>query len=491
MSTKSASPLTVTLSLVLIGMIGCGGQKSTLVPITTSSQEARQAYLTGRDLQEKLRTEEARPYFEEAVKLDPDFAMAWVYSAFAAPSGKQFFARMNKAATLVDKVSEGEKLWILGMQAGTNSDRTAELDYLRRLVEMYPDDPRANNVMAGAYFEGQNWERAIEYYNRALLLDSSYSVPYNQIGYAYRFLGDYKRAEEAFKKYTELIPDDPNPYDSYAELLMKMGQYDKSIAMYEKALSVNPDFFPSQIGIATNLCFKDEYDAARERLETQMLAEAPSLGVRRAAIMAIAITYVYEGRYEEAIAELKKAYALDEEIWDASNMAGDLGMMGTIFLEAKAPDKARNVFNKAMKLIENSELPEPVKENARRSLLVSSARISLLKKDLATAKAKAQEYSKLVQTLGDPAQLAASHMLMAMIALEEKKYGRAIEELTHADQRSAYTFFRMMLAYQGLDDQEKAEEMCRRVVDFNQLNNLSYAFVRNRAREILATQYSP
>ena len=46
----------------------------------------------------------------------------------------------------------------------------------------------------------------------------------------------YAEAEAAFKKYIELIPGDPNPYDSYAELLMKTGRFDESIAQYQKAL---------------------------------------------------------------------------------------------------------------------------------------------------------------------------------------------------------------------------------------------------------------
>ena len=49
------------------------------------------------------------------------------------------------------------------------------------------------------------------------------------LGYAYRQEGDYANAEQAFKKYIELIPNDPNPYDSYAELLLKMGKFDESI----------------------------------------------------------------------------------------------------------------------------------------------------------------------------------------------------------------------------------------------------------------------
>jgi hypothetical protein len=38
-------------------------------------------------------------------------------------------------------------------------------------------------------------------------------------------LSHYDDAEAAFKKYVQLIPDDPNPLDSYAELLMKRGRF--------------------------------------------------------------------------------------------------------------------------------------------------------------------------------------------------------------------------------------------------------------------------
>jgi cytochrome c-type biogenesis protein CcmH/NrfG len=41
------------------------------------------------------------------------------------------------------------------------------------------------------------------------------------LGYSYRSLENYAEAEKAFKIYIELIPDDPNPYDSYAEMLSK------------------------------------------------------------------------------------------------------------------------------------------------------------------------------------------------------------------------------------------------------------------------------
>lgn len=490
MMIKSGLLLLTGLAIVAALLAGCAEQTSELVPITTNSSEARQAFLTGRDLHEKLRTMDSRPYFEEAIKLDPDFAMAHLEYSTAIGTNKGFFEHLNKAVLQLDKVSEGERLIILAFRAGSDNDQAGTQEYLQQLVELHPNDPRAVIRLANFYFGGQTYETAIRYYTRVSELDSTFSVPYNQIGYAYRFLGRYDDAEKAFKKYTELIPDDPNPYDSYAELLMNMGKFDESIEMYEKALAQNSGFNFSHVGIATNLCFKDEYDKARERIQTHMVDGTSDNAARRQGYAVIAFTYAFEGRFEEAIASLHNQYELAEETWDVGAMAGDLSLIGRVYIEAGQPDKARKVYKKALKLIENSELSKPVKHNAERAYLYQSARIAVLKMDMATAKAKARAYQKDAEALENNALLTSAHQLMAIIALEEKKYGRAIEELAQANQRDPYTHFRMMLAYQGLNDHERAKEMCQRVVDFNLVNSLSYAFVRNRAREILAGQYA-
>ena len=64
-----------------------------------------------------------------------------------------------------------------------------------------------------------------------------------------------RNAEQAFKKYIELIPNDPNPYDSYAELLLKMGKFPESIEQYRKALTIDPHFVPSHFGISADLMY--------------------------------------------------------------------------------------------------------------------------------------------------------------------------------------------------------------------------------------------
>src|SRR5690242_15965291 len=180
------------------------------VPITTKSEEARKEFLMGRDLSEKLLAQESLEHFDKALALDSDFAAAELARANNSPTAKEFFAHLNKAVTLADKASEGEKLLILANQAGTNGDVNKQKDNLEKLVAAYPNDERAQFALGNYYFGQQEYRPALEHYKKASELAPSYSPAYNILGYTYRQLGDYANAEQAFKKYVELIPNDPN-----------------------------------------------------------------------------------------------------------------------------------------------------------------------------------------------------------------------------------------------------------------------------------------
>ena len=105
-----------------------------LVPITTSSSEARAAYLRARDLFENLRNIEARA--------DLQAALAWIAVAQASTSAQEFFENVERAAELTDKVSPGERLWIEGFEAGvkglTDVQHRAGLDSRGRPAGLQP-----------------------------------------------------------------------------------------------------------------------------------------------------------------------------------------------------------------------------------------------------------------------------------------------------------------------------------------------------------------
>jgi tetratricopeptide (TPR) repeat protein len=454
------------------------------MPITTGSAEAREYYLKGRDLFERLRGQESIEYFEKAIAEDQDFALAYLNLAFVTPSAKGFFENLDKAKALADKVSEGERLWILGAEAAANGLQMDQRELYQRMVAAYPDDERAHNLLGNHYFGLQEYARAIAEYEKATAIAPDFSQPYNQLGYSYRFLERYDEAAKAFEKYIELIPDDPNPYDSYAELLMKIGKYDESIAHYRKALEQDSNFVASHIGIATNLNFKGRHKDARKQLK-KLYDMARNNGERRAAHFTLAVSYVDEGDMAKALAELDKQYAFAEQIDDAAAMSGDLILMGNILYESGKLDKAMAKYEKAVEVVRESDLSQEVKDNTELNFLYNAGAVSIKRGDLETARAKAAQYLKGVEALRNPNQVRLAHQLAGMIALEAKDYDAALEEFRQASQLNPYNLYRMALAYKGKGDAENAEDLCRKAAGFNALNNMNYAFMRRKAQDML------
>jgi len=472
------------LSVLFILFYSIGGfpadQKSGKMAITTSSEKARDYYLKGRDLFEKLRGRDSLEYFQKAVAEDPNMAVGYLQLAFTEPTAKGFFEDLKKAVALSNKASEGERLWILGTEAGTNGHPDQQVEYFKKLVAAHPNDERAHNILAGAYFGLQDYQQAINEYNKAIAINPNFSQPYNQLGYAYRFLEKYDDAEKTFKKYIELIPDDPNPYDSYAELLMKVGRYDESIAQYRKALSVDANFINSHIAIATDLNFKGQYEKAREELQT-LMQNARDDGERRQAHFAMSVSYMAQGNVEQALAEQQKMYDLAKAINDPANMSGDLNTMGLIYLQANQPDQAKAKFDEALALISNSTLSADVKDNAKKNHTFNIGQVALKKNDLAGAKNNAQQFQTQVEAGKNRFQIWNAHQLNGTIALQEKNFDRAITELQQANQQNPQNLYWLAKAYEGKGDQAKAQETYKKVATFNQLNSLNYAFVRNDA----------
>jgi tetratricopeptide (TPR) repeat protein len=410
--------------------------------------------------------------------------MAYLFSSFSQPIAKDFFERLDQAVALKDKVSEGERLWIEGVKAGTDGFPMKQRGIYQSLVMKYPKAERAHNLLGNNYFGTQEYEKAIAEYEQTIRINPEFSQSYNQLGYAYRFLKRYDEAEKTFQKYVELIPDDPNPYDSYAELLMKRGKFEASIEQYQKALKVNPNFVASHIGIATNYNFLGEYGKAREQLQ-KLFDIARNEGERRAARFAMTVSYVDEGNMDKALEELGWQYDLGKTTNDPANMAGDLISMGNIYFEMKKYDKALTFYQDALKTIESSNLSDAVKDNARRFFLYNEARVALKKGDLKIARDKAAEFMKQAQSVNNTFQVWLAHEVAGLIALEEKNYQEAITHFEESNLQNPYNLYRMAQAYQKSGDNEMAVDFLERAANDNTLNSMQYAFIRHKAQEMM------
>lgn len=489
--------LLVVVALAAVTMSGCAqgsmdgssnpntaaSAESGKIPVTTSSDEAKKEFLRGRELAEKLLLQDSIHHFDKAVAIDPTFASAELARANSSQTAKEFFAHLNKAVGLADKASEGERLLILATQAGANGELVKQKEYLDKLVAAYPNDERANLNLGGYYFGQQEFTKAIEYYKKSTELNGKYSPAYNILGYAYRQNGDYASAELAFKKYIELIPSDPNPFDSYAELLLKMGKFEDSIAQYRKALSIDPNFIASRLGIASDLMYMGKADEANAELQ-KIIDTARSDGDRRAALFGMAVVYADGGKMDKAIEAMDKQFAVAEKINDVAAMTGDLQGKGAILLEMGKYDDARTQFERLLKMTDESALSQEIKDNTRLFHHYNMVSVLLSKNDVAGATKEADEFQKGAEKTKNPGQLKQSHELAAMIALAQKDYDKAIAELQQTNQQNPYNLYRYCQAYVGKGDQAKATEFCKKAAEFNSLPLLNYAFIRTKARKM-------
>jgi tetratricopeptide (TPR) repeat protein len=456
------------------------GSDSGKIPVTTASEDARKEFLQGRDLQEKLLIQDSIQHFDKAISLDPNLALAELNRANVSPTGREFFDHLKKAVSLSDKASSGERLLILGNEAGANGNAAKQKEYLDQLVAAYPNDERAHFNLGGYYFGQQDMPQAIEHYKKATVLNPTYSTAFNILGYAYRQNADYANAETAFKKYIELIPKDPNPYDSYAELLLKMGRFDESIAQYQKALAIDSNFINSHQGIAAALMYQGKPDEAAAELQ-KITDKARSDAERRTALFALTVVDVDSGKMDKALAEVDKQYSLGEKTNDIPAMTGDLQLKGNIMLEMGQPDEAKALFERGLKMTEDSNLSQEIKDNAKLFHHFNLTRVALAKKDLTTAKAEAEMFRKGTENKKNPFQTKQAHELLGMIALEAKDYDTALAELQQANQQNPHDLYRLCQAYQGKGDMGKAREFCTKAANFNSLPQINLAFIRMKA----------
>jgi tetratricopeptide (TPR) repeat protein len=476
------------LAALLLPFTGCAKKKvdDGKIPITTASEEARKEFLQGRDLSERLRVQDSIVHFENAVSKDPNFACAYYGLALAAPTPKGFFDNMKKAVALADKPSEGERLLIKGFQAGVDSDQPKQQEIYEKLVAAYPKDERAHFMLGNYYTNQQEYAKAIEEYQKCTAIDSNYSPAYNSLGYAYKFLQKYDDAEKAFQKYTEMIPNDPNPPDSYGELLLKMGKFDDSIKEYQKALSMDQYFASSRIGVASNLLYKGKPDEAMAELQ-KLQSVARNDGELRTALLGMTVVNFDAGKLEEALAGMDKQFAVAEKASDVASMAADLATKANILQEMGKYDEATALYQKSVKLIENSDLSQAIKDNAILLHHYGIASVAIGKKDLKTARAEAENFAKGAEAIKNTTQIRQGHELMGRISLLEKKYDDAIAQLQQANQQNPYNLYYLSLAYQGKKDKEKAKEFCTKAAQDYSTLNLNYAFIRNKAVKMLST----
>ena len=251
-----------------------------IADVTTSSMEAYKYYLEGRENFDKLYLPEALRAFEKAVEIDPDFAMAHYELAstqMSLQNDESREASLRKAYALRHKATEKERLRIeLYYASAIERDPDKRLRLQLQLVKRYPRDKESLYELGNYYFLLPDLDRAIEAFRKALELDPNYGLAHLYLGYIYLNRGDCPKAVEHLQKYAALSPGEANPLDSLAEAYFWMGRLDESLAKYQEALEIKPDFDSSLFGVGYAHAVREEYDQFESYLDRFIAATPPA-----------------------------------------------------------------------------------------------------------------------------------------------------------------------------------------------------------------------
>ncbi len=211
--------------------------ESRLETLPTESLAAWEQVALGREWLEKrtpAALREARRYFEQAIDIDPDYALAWVGLAdavaltvdhAAVPESETFETRQAAIdrALAIDPGS-GEALTSLAL---LRSDQGALEEASRLFLEAIEKSPN--------YAPAYHWysivlgkmdrdEEALSYVQKALELDPGAAVVRNNLVVTLNELGRYEEARDVLQQGIRLNPEFPLYYARMADMLASEGR---------------------------------------------------------------------------------------------------------------------------------------------------------------------------------------------------------------------------------------------------------------------------
>ena len=263
--------------------------------VQTSSVEAYNCYLRGRQfyhMRSKGYLERARESFLEALRHDPSYARAYVGLADCESRLNEWhggsypiddiIAMTHRASDLEPNMAEAHAAYALALQVAERYGEAAES--YQKALEIDPLCYEAHHSYARLLRGTNEKENSIYHFTRSLeLMPEDYRSPlllssiYHELECFddrdnYLDLG-LKRAEDA----AERNPDNPDPLEIGASVLVKAGRSAQAMQWLERALAVDPDrSVTSGYNIACTYALVGEIDAAFEWLERILDKVGPS-----------------------------------------------------------------------------------------------------------------------------------------------------------------------------------------------------------------------
>ena len=199
-----------------------GGTKAMIAKRHSENLEAYNLYLKGTYYWQMLTSEgyfKASEHFEEALQIDPDYALAYVGLAY-----------VNAAGTFWGSVRPDEAV----PQANEYINKALKID--SNLAEAYSFLGSINT------FWNWNWKEAERNYKYALQINPNSSMIYIDYAVALSLTGHYEEAIYMAKRAKEFDPLSWYINSRTGDIFAYAGQHDRAIEEYQMSMKINPNY---------------------------------------------------------------------------------------------------------------------------------------------------------------------------------------------------------------------------------------------------------
>jgi tetratricopeptide (TPR) repeat protein len=242
-------------------------QDKPLKTVTTSSLEALKLYSLGIDHHILLDFNEAKDYYERAIRIDSGFTAAKaslgsiMIERFDPVQGKVW---LNRAVKSVDNLTEKEKLGILAFHAvNVEKDFVKGIKYAKMRIELYPDDAASHNNLGWYYQNLGYFEEALKEYKETVRIDPSWALTYSGIVWIYiEFTGQADSALIWAKNMVSVHPQ--NAWGQYylGSAWLCLDSLPQAEIALRKAKEISPDFKENLFRLAHTCRLRGNYDEA-------------------------------------------------------------------------------------------------------------------------------------------------------------------------------------------------------------------------------------
>lgn len=198
------------------------GQRVAVEDKPTSSLEAYEAYLKGRQIMAKRNTPSllaAKELFEKAISLDPEYAQALV--------------QLGTVHHLMISYSDGD----------VEDNRNKSIDYLDRGLKLHPNMPEAYALKAIIHESLKEFDQAKMAFEKSIQLNPNQAITYHWYSLFARDIGrDYEKAKSLLEKARELDPLSPAINYTLGRIHLGLQEFERGKFFLKKTIEIEPSY---------------------------------------------------------------------------------------------------------------------------------------------------------------------------------------------------------------------------------------------------------